>query len=203
MILKNIDYDSSTSLFQITIDDLIYHLTYEQIEELNLSEDTELDDPLVIKITSFSDYNLAKSSALKYASRRTMSSYKLMSYLERKGIEKTAVDKIIDEFSKIGLLDDKAYVKNYIQDKKEYNRMSKKMIKYKLLQEGFDSKQVDEQLHEYTEEEELSNASYLLESKYKNIESNDYNAKNKAYQYLYRKGFSNDIINKVILEAED
>lgn len=203
MLLKSIDYDSSSSLFQVTIDDLIHYLSYEQIEELNLSEDTELDDRLFLMIKSYSDYNLAKSSALKYASRRTISSHKLFSYLERKRIDSVSIEKIIYEFSIIGLLDDEAYIRNYIQEKKEYNRMSKKMIKYKLLQEGFDSKHIDQYLQEYTEEEELLNASNLFDSKYKNIDKNDYNAKNKAYQYLYRKGFSSDIINKVILEAED
>lgn len=203
MLLKSIDYDSSSSLFQITIDDLIYYLSYEQIEELKLSEDTDIDDRLILIIKNHSDYNLAKSSALKYASRRTISSHKLFSYLERKRIDSVTAKKILAEFSTIGLLDDKTYIRNYIQEKKEYNRMSKKMIKYKLLQEGFDSKHIDEYLQEYTEEEELLNASNLFDSKYKNIDKNDYNAKNKAYQYLYRRGFSNDIINKVILEAED
>lgn len=203
MLLKSVDYDSSSSLFQITIDESIYLLSYEQIEELKLSENMKIDVQLFEKIHNFSEYNFARASALKYVSRRTLSSHKLFSYLRKKGISETSVYKIINEFSKIGLLDDENYIRNYIQAKKEFNRMSKQMIKFKLQQEGFNSGQLDKLLNEYTEEEELINASKLIDGKFGNINKTDFKTKNKAYQYLYRRGFTNDIINRVILEAED
>lgn len=203
MILESINYNPSTSLFEISIDSTVFLLSYEEIEELKLSESMELDNSLIKKVAMLSEYNTAKLSALKYVSRRTISSHKLYTYLRKKEISETSINKIIEEFTKIGLFDDENYIRDYIQTKKDFNRMSRKMIKFKLQQEGFKSGQLEDYLIEYTEDEEFSNAYSLIESKFGRINKDDYTARNKAYQYLYRRGFTNDIINKVIMEAED
>ncbi len=202
MQIINIEYDNSKSHFLVKDDDdKEYVLSYEQVEELELSEGKEIDFDTYKKLFDYSSYNSNRMLAFKYASKRIISTHQLENYLVRKEVKDEIIYQIISEFVDIGLIDDIAFIKDFIDYKKQINKMSRRMIRYQLKGLGFNDSIIDEHLKSYSDDEEFEIAVELFNFKYHNIPLDDYKDKNKAYHYLYRKGFSSDIINRVFNEV--
>lgn len=198
MVIIKIEYDNSSSNFIVNLDDdSEYLLTYEQVEELKLSEGNIIDLEIYKKIYDFSSYNTNKTLAFNYASKRIISTYQLERYLKRKDVSSEIIDRIISEFVKIGLIDNTTFIIDYIEYKKEINKMSRRMIRYQLKGLGFTDSFIDKHMSNYTEEDEYEIAVDLFNSRYGQSSLDDYKEKNKAYQYFYRKGFNSDTINRV------
>ncbi|MDO5717904.1 MAG: RecX family transcriptional regulator [Tissierellia bacterium] len=198
MIVSSINYDDK-EFFDIEIESQKYILNYEQLENLKLRENDEISFDVFRKIEGYSEYNKAINMAFKYASSRFISSHQLKNYLYRKNIDSDNIDKILEEFVKLNLIDDDEYLKSYISDKIQFSKSSKKKIKFDLIKIGFPQNKIEEYLNDLDTEAEIENAYEITIKKFRDIDISDLKLKNKIYQFLYRKGFEYDTINTVLL----
>lgn len=198
MYVNDLFYNDELSAFILDISGNKYYLDYENLEFFSLSIGDSIDKDTLYEIEKISDYIKGRDRAIKYSSSRLTCSYKIKDYLEKVGIFET--NKIIDELIEMKLIDDEYYFKEYILQKKNFSKHSKRKISYNLSMIGFD-KEFDHFLDEiYTDEEEYENALYHGKKRLKTLKNDDLNSKGKLYSSLANKGFSYDSIRKVLEE---
>lgn len=196
MKVVEVDYDTKTGNFILWVGPESFLVDYDSFERLGLGVDVELDMDDIRELKRIDDYLSARDLAIKYASRRMTSSHKLEEYLRRKGIEDT--EEIIQETKKLGLIDDQAYLRAYIQDKKNLSGFSKRRIGYDLSTMGFDSQDLLILDDLYLDEEEVELALSQAQQRFRTLKERDYKAKNRVYGYLYRKAYQTSTIESVL-----
>jgi regulatory protein len=174
---------------KIIIDENEYYVSNDIIYELNLTKKefiSEEEYEIIMK-------SIIKSRAFYYLSKRDYLKKELKYKLESKFLNgKKFVDEIIDELEKLGYIEDRSFIKNYIKNK----NASIEKIKYELSIKGADKKILEEELKELREE--------IKDKEYENIRKNlrkvKNREKNKQIEYLMRKGFKYEDIKIVLKE---
>jgi regulatory protein len=151
-------------------------------------------------------YQKLRNYALKLLSFRPRSykelSGRLMQYSIKKGIPKTIVEKIISELTNQNLINDEEFAVWWIEQRRSSRKpKGQKVIELELLQKGIDKEIIDKLLLGDNDvmESEFQNALSLASKKqslYKNYPPRE--ARAKIGGYLFRRGFTWVIINRVI-----
>lgn len=114
-----------------------------------------------------------------------------------------SINSAVEYVSSYGYLDDVRYATNYVNFKSE--KKTRKQIELELFNRGIDKNTIDmvcEEFYSENKDIELNNALGIIEKKYYDISNRisemDYNEVQKIKGYLFRKGFSVDVINKAL-----
>jgi regulatory protein len=114
------------------------------------------------------------------------------------------IQAIVDRLSELKLLDDREFVRWYVEGKFASSRKSLFLLRQELARVGVPKGLIDEYFENQTIDE-LSAARAALNPKWKRFgQISDQKTRfNKAASHLARKGFSYDIIKKTIAEYEE
>ncbi len=166
-------------------------------EELTLYEDIILKYELLIKkeisideldkiIKDNEDYD-AYNLALNYIEIKMRNRKELYTYLSKKGFENKLINIVLDKIENLGLLDKKAYLKAYINDKVNLTLDGPYKIKKSLLDLDFDENEIDSYLNTFDNDIWKTKLEKLINKK-KSI------MKNKSY-YMFVQKIKNDLYN--------
>jgi len=139
----------------------------------------------------------AKNIALNYLSYKSRTQKEVEKKLLDKKISKEVIEKVIDFLLKYNYLNDEEFVEEVIK----HSKKSKRVIYQKLLEKGVSKELIEEKLKEISDEDEEEKAFMLSKKKLvqlKNIEN--IKKKKKINDFLLRKGFSYNIINRVLIK---
>lgn len=128
------------------------------------------------------DYNKAKKHAAGRLARQSQSSTKLKQALQRKELNPEAIDKVIEEFTEHGYIDDKAYAVRLIQ-KEMANLRGPVWIIHKLRQQGYTRELAEELVEEHYPEDLQEEKAQALLAKKKPAD------RRKEFALLYQNGF--------------
>ena len=96
-------------------------------------------------------------------------------------------------------LDEERFAKNFARGKFRIKNWGKKRIIRELQQRDISTYNIKQALKEINSNEYIETIFKIAEAKNNFIrETNNYNRKQKLYEYLYRKGFENELIVKTI-----
>ena len=154
------------------------------------SEDTNIEE--------LEQYDKFKSRVLKFALYKKRSEAEIKTKFGKEIPEET-LESIILDLKKYNYIDDTNYIKRSINEFMALKTLSKYEIKNKLLSKGIKSDLIDEYFQNNQEEldnYELNSCKKLIK---KNINSKD---EKKLIDYLFRKGYSQDIIKLAIETIE-
>lgn len=204
MLIKNIKFNEKNFLFEIEIDvdESIekYSISYEVYEELELKEGLEIDTTFYNKILSDNNYQSAKKIAENFINYKFRSSKEVRYKLYTKIKDKESIGKVIIYFTKLSLIDDDRYAREYIDYLVNTKFNSIAFTKYKLREKGIDDAIYNKYLLDIDENVELNNIRSIFEKKYSNIDLSNPSSKQKVYRYLSSKGFRYQDINRIIDE---
>ncbi len=166
-------------------------------EELTLYEDIILKYDLLIKkeislddldkiIKDNEDYD-AYNLALNYIEIKMRNRKELYTYLSNKGFERKLINSVIFKIEKLGLLDEKAYIKAFINDKVNLSLDGPYKIKKALVDLDFNENDIDNYLNTFDNDIWKSKLEKLINKK-KNL------MKNKSY-YMFVQKMKNDLFN--------
>ncbi len=134
------------------------------------------------------DFEVAKEKAVRYLVVAKKTEFEVRNKLKKAGAEEDIIEEVILYLKSIHYIDDEEYVDAYIRQCMRLIKYSIFEIKQKLLQKGIKKDIIEKKLVF------LSNTDYekkliqkLLDGKLKNMEEI------KKKQYLYRRGFSQNI----------
>lgn len=165
------------------------------IRRYKLEEDMELSQDCYERIIEETVYRRARQKALAILKRMDRTEAELRMKLKQAEYTEEIVERTISYVNGFHYLDDIRYAKNFFQFKK--NSKSSRLIKMELLQKGIARETIDAIM-----EEEPSNDEYAIQKainkKVRGQEVFSAEEKRKLAAYLYRKGYSQELICKYI-----
>ena len=150
---------------------------------------------------------MPKNEVLKKAfdllSRRAHSAKELRDKLYKRKFHKSDIDTVIAECGRLGLLNDELFANDYAAELAGQGQGRFK-IKMKLRNKGLSQDNIEKALEKINDNEE-ENAEQALKGKLRSlIHEDDINKRRqKAYRFLAYRGFSSDIITKLMDKTEE
>ncbi|MCR5515333.1 MAG: RecX family transcriptional regulator [Lachnospira sp.] len=200
-----------TSIKELNKKKLLISINYEEafalykgeVRRLHIKEGVVLPESVYEEIIA----TLTKRATLRAMSLLTSKDYarqELIDKLAKSRYPKESIKKAVAYVESYGYIDDYRYAYNYFNFKAA--NKSKKIIEMKLMQKGIDSniiKEISDEFYEDNQDCELNQSIKLIRKKLKlaedeYIENLDFKEKNKLMAYLFRKGYSMDIISKAL-----
>lgn len=170
------------------------------IYKFNIEEGKVIDQEYFDKIIKSEEQKKANDYAVKLLSYRPRSRKEIEDKMKQKGYDFEIIDKTLNWLKDYNLINDEDFAKEYVLSKAK--KYGSKRIKLELSRKG-----VDEEIIQTILEEEIGDDTeynIALESAKKKIKAYQGQERNAIYRklagYLQRRGFSYDIISKVLRE---
>jgi len=200
---------------KVYIDEEYHFLLYPQDMRLyKLEEGMELTDEEYKRIIEDTVLRRGKQKALTLLKYMDRTEYELILKLKTSGYSQSVIDSIITYVKSYHYIEDARYASQYIRYKKESK--SKRQIQMELMQKGIASNFIEVAMDEEYFNKEYSNEEYFdnkeglgdgpediairkaiyKKVKEKDIDELDEKERTKLMGYLYRKGFSTELIRK-------
>lgn len=135
------------------------------------------------------EYGRVKGYVLWRLSKQSFHSEQLKKQLRDKSVPESTVDQVIEEFKRLNLLDDEAWMHSFARVQKK--RYGLRLVRQKLQAKGF-SRETIQKLTDHWEEEgeEEGVIDQLLKTRYRKKNLSDVKERQKVIASLIRKGFS-------------
>lgn len=161
---------------------------------------SEIDD-----LRSLGEYKLLKQKVLKLISLRPRSEAEIRKYLQKKTTEEI-IEKLIIDLIQTEDIDDAAFAKWWIDQRRTFTNKSAFEIKTELRKKGLSEESTRSKVDANEQINEINSAKELIVKKksalqHKNFEKKVLDMKIKTF--LSRKGFGWDTINQALSEIED
>ena len=136
------------------------------------------------------------NKALDLVSRREHSRHELMQKLDKRYPNTTPIiEDVLDKLETNKILDDERFAEMYLNSRARKGFGPKK-IEMELRSKKVDSFFISNAVEAY--ESWLENAQRELKKKFKDQKPTDYQSKMKQKQFLFTRGFSSPIIDKIL-----
>lgn len=134
---------------------------------------------------------------------RAKSKGELLAHLKKRGVEDDIAAATIFRLQEAGLVNDAQFAKAWSQSRHNSKKLSKRIISGELRTKGVDQNSIDEALDEIDSEDEYRMAFSLAMKKYSTMSKLEADVQIRRVQsLLQRKGFSFDLIGRVIRELD-
>ena len=134
---------------------------------------------------------------------RAKSKGELLAHLKKRGVEDDIAAATIFRLQEAGLVNDAEFAKAWSQSRHNSKKLSKRIIAGELRTRGVDQSSIDEALDEIDCEDEYRMAFSLAMKKYSTMSKLAADVQILRVQsLLQRKGFSFDLIGRVIRELD-
>lgn len=141
----------------------------------------------------------AKYQAVKYLSFRSRTVQEVCNYLQKKQYSQQIIEEVIKYLKAQSYLDDDKFCQLWIESRSRLKPKGKKGLYYELKNKGIDNYLIEKNINEYFNSEvEIQIANELVSKKLQMFDNN----KEKILADLYRRGFSNFAIQKIISNLE-
>ncbi len=151
-------------------------------------------------MTKKTTYNKALSYAHRLFNYRPRSKKELKERLLQRGYNTAIVNRVTALFKQQGLIDDKNFAKLWASSRMQAKPSSLTSIKQQLFIKGIDSQIIDDTLEQLREDfDEYEVAKNLAEKRIRLYAGvGKLKKKKRLFDYLRRRGFSFDVIYKVL-----
>ena len=177
-------------------DEYAFSVLDEIIIEYGISLNMDVTLLPLDKIKEEDDYKYCLSVAFNHISASDKSEKQMRDFLLQKGFLQRSVEKVIKRLKELNYIDDNAFAKNFVEHSK---KSGKRALIYKLQLKGIGQEDIDSALENESEEiqeEKALNIAIKQLPKYQDL--NAIEKKKKLNAYLFRHGFTWDIISNVI-----
>jgi len=147
------------------------------------------------------DLGSAKRASYHLLKIRPRSENELRSRLKIKGFQKDIIDSAIEELYRIGLLDDLAFARLWVESR-IMKPLGLNRLSYELKIKGVDKDIIKQVISDFdSPEKEKIVVRELFQKKLKKLENLDkQKIKSRLWSFFLRKGFSKDIVYDVLRE---
>jgi regulatory protein len=160
--------------------------------DVGLASGQELDAPRLEQLKRESGNDKAYGNALRYVAMRPRSEWELRTYLRRKETDEPVADRIVERLQGVGLLDDLAFAKAWVANRRLLKATSVRKLKQELQQKRVSGSIIDKVLAEDDTNERDALRELALKKRAR------YPDDIKLMQYLARQGFGYEDIKSVI-----
>lgn len=167
-------------------------------EAIHLKVGQLLSDADIEALQTEDAYHKAYHRVLDLLSRRPYSTGEVQRYLQQKQIAPHHSERVIERLTDVGLLDDLAFARFWIENRETFQPRSAIAIRYELRQKGVDAETIDRALDEgdFDEDETAYRAGVKVLSRLRKYEDKR-EFTQKLAGVLGRRGFQWEVIRRV------
>jgi regulatory protein len=146
------------------------------------------------------DLKQARALAYRYLSHRDRSARETADHLKKKGLKEAVVQETLQHLKEANYLDDRRFAEHWARTRAENRQFGKYRLRQELLGKGLSKELIDETLDTLFESvKEIDLARAVVEKKLPSMQDlAPDKKKNRLIGLLQRKGFSLDIVYKVL-----
>ncbi|WP_300276765.1 recombination regulator RecX [Peptacetobacter sp.] len=183
----------------IYVDDEFFIAIYaELVYTHSLKKGLSIDKEHLKSLLHDEMYMKAKNKALSILSKSDQSEKKIREKLLN-DFDENIVEEVVEFLKSYKLINDNLLAEKIVHDNMNLSRFGKNKIKQNLYNKGIESSEIQNAISQIDPDEEYNNAKYLASKRLKRLKGEDKNKINqKIYQHLAYKGFSYDIIKRVL-----
>ncbi len=199
--IKKIRYNLYHVIFN---EEIVQKFTDETMATFRVNQGTVFSKETYDEMVKNDQIKRAKSRGLDILSRSSKSKMQIKSTLKREGFCEEAIEHALEFLENYKFVDDQKLATDIAKNKASTKKWSKRQMVSKLMEKGISKNDIEEAQTYIDDDKELENASYHGFKKFKSLsESKPFDERlSKTAQSLGYKGFSYDIIRKVIDEIK-
>lgn len=184
------------NLYEVTLDRTKVNLYDDIIIKYNLLLKKEIDKKDFDKIIKENDSLSAYYKVLKYINTKLRSEKEIYNYLKRFDINDSDILNTIEKLKKAGYLDNKLYLKSYLNDQINLTNNGPFKIKNSLINLGFKEEEIDTYLEEIDTKVWQDKIKKIIVKRNKLNKKGNVKAKN--YVYLFNLGYEKNMIYSLL-----
>lgn len=147
-------------------------------------------------------YSVTREMALRALDRRAYGRAELGGYLKRKGAAEEVVERVLDRFEQVGLLDDAAFAGQWVESRHRERRLPRRALMAELRRKGLDEDVIAAAVAAIDQDAEQTAARALAQAKVRSLAGQPYDvALRRLVGALGRRGFSGDLAWRTAKEA--
>ena len=164
---------------------------------------SDIDEELIDKIIEDNRNYEAYDMALSYIEVKMRTRKEIYKYLTNKGFGQSLTNETLDKIEELGLLDKKAYIRAYINDKVNLSNDGPYKIKSSLMDLDFDENDIDDYLYTIDNDIWSEKLDKLINKKKTIMKSKSYYMFiNKMKNDLYNMGYDKEMIDEKLVSIE-
>jgi regulatory protein len=156
----------------------------------------ELDDKKIAELKSQDDIEIALQRAMNFLSYRARSEQEIRKNLNKHGHTESVIDEIIERLIRGGLVDDKDFAVNWVENRSEFRPRGSQMLRLELRQKGIQDQVIADVLGELDESHLAIKAARKQARRYESLDWQEF--RKKMNGFLARRGFHYGIISEVL-----
>lgn len=177
-----------------------FGLKKEVLLQHHLHKGDQISDQLIDEVLLSEEKSRAKEQGLRLLSYRARSVQELKKKLREKDYSERTVSRVIEDFLRVGLLDDQAFADTYARSRVVLRPVGKRLMRQELLLKGISEdiaeKSVDEIYKKHSEEEIAESLINKRLERYRGEEPQT--IRKKLSNFLSQRGFNWDVISAVL-----
>lgn len=173
--------------YKVIFDNTELTLFEDIILKYELLTRNDIDVDLIDKIIEENRWYEAYDMALSYIEIKMRNKSEIIKYLERKMYDDNIINNVIKKLDELNLLNEKNYIRAFINDKVILSSEGPYKIKNELLELDFNESDIDEYLYTIKDE--------IWEEKLKKIINKKKNLMNNKSYYMFMNKMKNDLFN--------
>jgi len=170
---------------------------------LGLTVGQMLSDEEIAALKAEDAYQVAIDAALRFLGSRPRSCWEVEQRLARRGVDQDVIERVVHRLQEIGLLDDLAFARQWIENRETFRPRSQQLLQQELRRKGVPARVVAEAM-ERCPVDDYESARRLAATRV-----HRYQGLPRAEVYrklgglLARRGFSWDVVQRVLDETWD
>lgn len=183
-------------------DEFAFGLSLETICDFGLSKNSDITKDFINDVLKKEEQHNANSYALNLLGFSARSKQEIITKMRQKEYEEDIINNTIEYLTLYNFLNDEEFSHMFIKDKLKLNRYGINRIRMELFKKGIDKDIIESVLCEYSDSDrEYNTAKELAQKKLKCCLKDPKDAQyRKLTGFLMRKGFSSDIVFKIVKE---
>ena len=175
-----------------------FGLDLENFVKLGLKVEQELSEEEVEKIVKKAEFQKTLDKLLKFATFRPRSEKEIKDWLKRKKVYQSLNRELFNRLNRLELVDDTKFARWWVGQRNEFRPRGKRALETELRIKGIKKEIIEGALSSIKIDEGKIAKGLLAKKayKWKNLPKRE--ARQKMGQFLSRKGFSWEIIEKVL-----
>ena len=174
------------------------------LQEMGLVQGRELSGAELEKLRRLDSLLRARSVAARFINYRPRSRGELVERLERDGFADDVVAEVLLELEAKGELDDESFARQWVRGKAAAGKSGARLVGEQLAKRGVGRRLVEKVLaEELPAEEAFESARALAAKRAAGRDLDEPRERKRLQDYLLRRGFEWEIVEKVMKDLED
>jgi len=175
-----------------------FGIDLENFVKQKLKVGMELSDEAVDKIVNKAEFSKVYDKILRFASLRPRSKREFERWLSKHKVHESMHTRLFNKLERLDFLDDEKFATWWVEQRLQFKSKSKRELIQELRLKGISKDIMDDVFSRLDIDEEVQIRKLLEKNKYKWDKLNGFEKRKKIWAYFNRRGFSWEVIRKVI-----